>query len=158
MICPDLSDLYARGAGVKATTAARPTSTTWPPARVYLVASGIFLVLAAAIGFSVNSAFPATPDEVGSAGSGHIFGIFETNGWHNATSLISGAIALAFAVKPGWARTGAFVKGFMYVGVTVSIAIWGPETFKIASNAADQVVHGLLGVTGLAAAFATPRR
>lgn len=136
----------------------RPRETaTWSPARVYLVASGVLLVLAAVVGFGVNSAFPATSDEVGSAGSGHILGIFETNGWHNLNAVISGAIALGFAVRPEWARTGAFFKGAMYVAVTVSIALWGPETFRIASNTADQIVHAALGVTGLAAGFATPR-
>jgi hypothetical protein len=133
-------------------------TATWSPARAYLVASGVFLVLAAVVGFGVNSAFPETSGEVHAAGSGHVFGIFETNGWHNLSSLISGAIALGFALRPEWARAGAFVKGALYVAVTVSIALWGPETFRIASNAADQVVHGTLGITGLAAGAATPRR
>ncbi len=139
-------------------TAPAPTSIAWSPARIYLVVSGVFLVASGLIGFTVDSSFPATPDAVESAGSGHIFGIFETNGWHNLTAMISGAVALGFAVRPAWARTGAFVKGVMYVAVTTSIAIWGPETFKIASNAADQVVHAALGVTGLAAGAMTPRR
>ncbi len=140
------------------TATAAPAAAARSPARVYLVASGVWLVAASLVGFTVNSAFPASAGAVESAGSGHIFGIFETNGWHNLAALISGAIALAFAVRPEWARTGAFVKGAMYVAVTVSIAVWGPETFKIASNAADQVVHATLGVTGLAAAALTPRR
>jgi hypothetical protein len=142
---------------LNAATVSAPAAASWSPARVYLVASGVVLIAAGLIGFTINSAFPATPAEVPSAGSGHIFGIFETNGWHNLTSMISGVAALAFAVKPEWSRTGAFVKGFMYVGVTLSIAIWGADTFKIASNAADQITHATFGVTGLAAALATPR-
>ncbi|MGH2756053.1 MAG: DUF4383 domain-containing protein [Actinomycetota bacterium] len=132
-------------------------ATEWSPARLYLVISGIFLVASTTIGFMVNSAFPATPEAVHDAGSGHIFGIFETNGWHNLSGMISGVIALGFAVKPRWARTGALLKGTMYVAVTISIAIWGPDTFKIASNTADQFVHGTLAVTGLWAGFATHR-
>ncbi|MDQ3914226.1 MAG: DUF4383 domain-containing protein [Actinomycetota bacterium] len=143
---------------MSASTSAAPATAVWSPARVYLVASGVFLVAASLVGFTVNSAFPASSGAVESAGTGHILGIFETNGWHNLSALISGAIALAFAIKPEWARTGALVKGVMYVAVTASIAIWGPEAFKIASNAADQVVHATLGVTGLAAAAMTPRR
>lgn len=135
----------------------RRDSAAWSPARVYLGASGVLLVLSAVVGFGVNSAFPETSADVHSAGSGHIFGIFETNGWHNLSALISGAIALGFAVRPEWARAGALLKGAMYVAVTVSIALWGPETFRIASNTADQIVHGMLGVTGLAAGAATPR-
>lgn len=140
------------------TAAAHAAAPAWSPARVYLVASGVFLVVAGLIGFTVNSAFPATPADVESAGSGHIFGVFETNGWHNLSTIISGALAFAFAVRPEWARLGALVKGVMYLSVTASIAIWGPETFKIASNGADQVVHATLGVTALAAAALTPRR
>lgn len=130
----------------------------WSPARIYLVATGVVLVLVALLGFGVDRSFPATPAEVDSAGSGHILGIFETNGWHNLSSLVSGVISLGFATKPRWARTGAFVKGFMYVAVTISIAVFGAETFKIASNTADQIAHATFGVAGLAAALATPAR
>ncbi|HEX2296727.1 MAG TPA: hypothetical protein VHN37_15650, partial [Actinomycetota bacterium] len=48
------------------------------------------------------------------------------------------------------------VKGSMYTVVTIAIAVWGPETFLIASNAADQVVHGTMAVAGLGTALATP--
>src|SRR5687767_10519793 len=140
------------------TTAARPTTTTWSPARVYLVVSGIFLVAAALGGFALSTSFPAGSGAVHAADNPHILGIFETNGWHNLAALISGAISLSFALRPQWARTGAFVKGSMYSVVTISIAIWGPETFLIASNTADQIVHGSMAAAGLATAFATPRR
>ena len=143
-----------------ATTAERGVegvgAAAWSPARVYLVASGVFLVVAAAVGFGLSTSFPSSAGAVDSGP--HIFGIFETNGWHNLAALISGAISLGFAARPEWARLGALVKGTMYVGVTTSIAVWGPETFLLASNAADQVVHGTLGVAGLAAWLATPRR
>ena len=127
----------------------------WSPARIYLLVSGIVLVTVSAIGFTINASFPPTAEAAQGASSGHIFGIFETNGWHNLTGMISGVLALAFLPKPEWARTGAFFKGFLYVWVTVSIAIWGPETFRIATNGADQVAHATLAVTGLAAALAT---
>ena len=144
-----------------ATTAARGAGTSrateWSPARVYLVATGIFLIVAAAVGFSLTTSFPQDAEAVHSAGSAHIFGIFETNGWHNLSTLISGTISLAFALRPGWARTGAFAKAALYATVTVSIAIWGPEPFLIVSNAADQIVHGSLAVAGFGAALATPR-
>lgn len=141
-----------------ATMASRVRAASWSPARVYLVVSGIFLVGAAIGGFQLSTSFPSSSGAAHSADNPHIYGIFETNGWHNLTALISGAISLSFALRPEWARTGAFVKGSLYVVVTTSIAIWGPETFLLASNAADQVVHGALAATGLAAAAATPRR
>ncbi|MDQ3953251.1 MAG: DUF4383 domain-containing protein [Actinomycetota bacterium] len=126
----------------------------WSPARIYLVASGGFLVVAAAVGFGLSTTFPSSAGAVDSGP--HIFGIFETNGWHNLAALVSGTISLGFAARPEWARVGALVKGTLYVAVTTSIAVWGPETFLIASNAADQVVHGTFGVAGLAAWLATP--
>lgn len=141
-----------------ATTAARDRRASWPPARVYLVASGIFLVGAALAGFGYSTSFPSSAEAVRSADNPHIYGIFETNGWHNLTSLVSGLVSLSFALRPEWARTGALVKGSLYTAVTLSIAVWGPETFLLASNAADQVVHASLAATGFAAAVATPRR
>ena len=133
-------------------------STRWSPARLYLVVSGVFLVVISAVGFGVDATFPATSSEVAAEGSGHTFGIFETNGWHNLAGVMSGLAALGFALRPEWARFGALFKGAMYVVVTSSIALWGPETFRLASNTADQIVHGTLAITGLAAGFATPKR
>jgi hypothetical protein len=133
-------------------------TTTWSPARIYLVVSGVFLVLIPLAGFFFDHSFPIGADAVHRDDAGHIFGILETNGWHNLAGLLSGAIALGFAIKPHWARTGALFKGFMYVGVTTSIAIWGPEKFWLESNTADQIVHATLAVTGLIAGFATPAR
>jgi hypothetical protein len=127
----------------------------WSPARIYLVVSGVFLIVSTAIGFGVDSSFPGSADAVRAADHGNIYGLFATNGWHNLSGMISGLVALGFAVRPEWARTGALFKGFLYVAVTLSVAIWGGETFRIATNAADQVVHASLAVTGLAAGFAT---
>ena len=133
----------------------RPRAGTWSPARVYLVATGILLIGAAIAGFGVSTSFPTSAEAVRSADHGHIYGIFETNGWHNLSTLVSGTISLAFAARPRWARTGALVKATLYAVVTISIAIWGPEPFLIASNGADQVVHGSLAVAGYAAALGT---
>lgn len=132
-------------------------STVWSPARLYLTVTGLVLVTAAAAGFAVTASFPDTASAVHSADSGHIFGIFETNGWHNLSTLISGMLSLGFALKPEWARAGALFKGTLYAIVTVSIAVWGPETFLIVSNTADQIAHGSLAVTAFAAALATRR-
>ena len=140
-----------------ATLVARDRVARWSPARIYLVLSGVLLVSAALSGFAISTSFPSSAEGVHSADNPHLYGIFETNGWHNLGSLISGTISLTFALRPEWARTGAFVKGTMYTLVTTSIAIWGPEVFLLASNTADQIVHGSLAVTGLAAALATKR-
>ena len=130
----------------------------WSPARWYLVASGIFLVVFASLGFLYDSSFPTEAAEVRRADPGYILGFAETNGWHNLNGIISGLLALGFALRPEWTRLGAFVKGSLYVAVTTSIAVWGPETFLIESNAADQLIHGSLAVAGIASALATPPR
>ena len=140
--------------------ASAPTisSQKWSPARIYLVASGVFLLILAAAGFMVNRTFPIGVEEFGHAKSGHVFGLLETNGWHNLAGLISGVVALGFAMKAEWARFGALLKGFFYVVVTTSIALWGGETFWIASNGPDQVIHGSLAVGGLLTGWLTPKR
>ena len=126
----------------------------WSPARIYLVASGMLLLLLAVAGFAINTTFPTDPSRVHPT-SDHIFGILETNGWHNLAGTLSGIVALGFATRANWSRLGALVKGVFYVAVTGAIAIWGGETFWLASNAADQVVHAMLAVGGLTTAAVT---
>ncbi len=127
----------------------------WSPARLYLVISGAFLVVAGLTGFTVDASFPTSPSGVHPVLDDA--GVFATNGWHNVTGLVSGLISLAFATRPEWARTGAFVKGGIYVVATTAFQIWGGETFLIAVNGADQILHATLAVAGIATALATPR-
>lgn len=129
-------------------------SEEWSPARIYLLASGIFLIAIAAGGFAVNLTFP-TDSSLVDVTSEHLFGVLETNGWHNLAAVVSALLAFGFAMKPEWARLGAFVKGICYVVATATITIWGGERFWIASNGADQVVHATLALSGLAAAALT---
>lgn len=136
---------------------ARPAlGSSWSPARWYLVVSGIGLLLLGGIGFALNASFPTSSAEFGD--SAHLFGVFETNGWHNAAALASGVIALGFAADERWARLGAFVKGALYVVVTTALFLTEPGTFLVASNTADQVLHASLAVGGIAMGLATPRR
>ncbi|HVE92490.1 MAG TPA: DUF4383 domain-containing protein [Actinomycetota bacterium] len=138
--------------------ALKPTLTTrspaWSPARVYLVGSGVLLLVLTVAGFAVSTAFPTARDQVAS-GSEHIFGVFETNGWHNVAALFSAVVAFGFALRPEWSRTGALVKGAAYVVVTAAIALSGDDTFLVASNNADQVIHGSLAVGGLLSGLLT---
>ncbi|MEX2459493.1 MAG: DUF4383 domain-containing protein [Actinomycetota bacterium] len=135
---------------------ARLQSQRWSPARIYLVVSGVFLLLLAGAGFLVNRDFPTSPSEV-AGGSSLVGGLLLTNGWHNLAGLLSGLIALGFAVRPEWARTGALFKGLFYVGVTSSLLITDARNVLLASNWADQIVHASLAVGGLATGLATPR-
>jgi hypothetical protein len=127
----------------------------WPPGRIYLVASGIFLLVVGVAGLALNRSFPTSSGAVDSAGSGWLFGVLETNGWHAVAALGSAAAALGFAARAEWARLGAMVKGVFYAAVTTSLFITDPSTFLLASNAGDQFVHASLAIGGSAAALAT---
>jgi hypothetical protein len=113
---------------------------------MFCVVVGAVLVVAGIIGFFYNSTF--TSDK-----SVHddVFGILSVNGWHNVVHLATGALLLAFARSAP--RMAAGVFGIVYLAV----AIWG---FAIGSgdsilsivpvNTADNVLHLLLGLTGVA--------
>jgi len=130
----------------------------WSAARLYLVISGLTLLVLSAIGFSLDASFPTSPEAVRNTEPAYILGLLETNGWHNLAGVLSAALALGFALRPEWAITGALFKGALYVIVTASIALAGGETFLLASNDADQVVHASLAVGGLATGAATASR
>ena len=122
----------------------------WQAARVFLVASGVFHVFIGSVGFIASSSFATGADH-----SGHIFAIFETNGWHNLAGLGLGLASLAFAWKPETARLGALSLGTTMIIVTVLLAMVEPETFLLASNGWDQVLHASAGIGGVAAGLAT---
>lgn len=130
-------------------------SERWSPARLYLVISGIVLLALAITGFAYSRSFPTDPDAV-AEGAREAFGVLLTNGWHNLAGLLSGVVALGFAIRPAWARTGALVKGAFYVAVTTSLLVLDGKTV-LASNWADQIIHASLAVGGIATGLATPR-
>jgi hypothetical protein len=127
----------------------------WSPARVYLLASGIYLAILGGFGFLYNHSFPMGARAMQHASSAHVFGTFETNGWHNLAGLLFGIIALAFVIRPERARLGALVVGLPNAFVFITFAVADPKTFWIASNGADSVVHAVLGFGGILAALAT---
>jgi len=121
------------------------------PARLYATVVGAVLTIAGIIGFFYSSSF-------GSPGSvDAVFGVFDVNGWHNVLHLATGLLGLAAAGY--FARSYALAVGLLYF----VLAIWG---FIIGSgdsilsiipvNAADNVLHLLIGVLGLAAGAASP--
>jgi uncharacterized membrane protein len=114
--------------------------------------AGIYLVVLGGAGFFYDSSFPTAS---GAVRHDHIFGVFETNGWHNVAGLAFGLIAIAFLASPERARLGALVVGVPNAIVFLAFALWDPRTFLIASNGADQIVHFVLGFGGIAAAMAT---
>ena len=134
---------------------ARPRA--WTPARVFMLVVALWLLPLGALGFAYNSDFPIGAAEARAQESGHVFGVFETNGWHNAAGLGLGLVALYFTLRPQRVREAALAIGFAHVAITAAFIFWDPTSFWIASNTADQFVHASTAVAGLACGFATPR-
>jgi hypothetical protein len=121
------------------------------PAKLYATLVGAVLTIAGIIGFFYSASF-GSPGSVDDA-----LGILAVNGWSNIVHLVTGLLGLAAA---GYAaRQYALAIGLVYVVV----AIWG---FILGSgdsilsivpvNTEDNVLHLILGLTGLAAGAATP--
>ena len=121
------------------------------PARLYATLVGAVLTIVGISGFFYSGSF-GSPGEVDK-----VFGILAVNGWHNILHLATGLLGLAAA---GYAaRQYALGIGLVYVVV----GVWG---FIIGSgdailsivpvNTPDNILHLILGLTGLAAGAATP--
>lgn len=130
----------------------------WTPARAFMAASALFHLPVAVAGFLSDRTFPIGPGAAAAADSGHVFGVFETNGWHTLGALVVGAVSLYYVLRPRHARDGALSLGLFHVALVLSLVVWDPSTFWIASNAADQVVHASTAIGGIASALLTGRR
>jgi hypothetical protein len=125
------------------------------PARIYALVFGVVLVVAGIIGFLYESTF--TDDE---SVRDAVLGVLDVNGWHNVVHIATGALGLlAFAAGAYAARAYALGLGAVYIAV----AIWGfviGDGDSILSvvpvNTADNFLHLLIGIAGLAAGAATP--
>lgn len=129
----------------------RPTPTPPTAARLFLLVVGAGLVLGGIGGFIYESDFGRGEDLV----SDDIVGIFPTNGIDNVLHLVAGVISLVAASRA--ARPAALAVG----GLLALIGIWGlletergfgtlAETIPV--DTADNLLHLLLGIAGLAAA------
>jgi hypothetical protein len=126
------------------------------PARLYATLVGAALVIAGIIGFFYEASFATGRDVV----ADDVFGILAVNGWHNLVHLALGLLGLLSA---GYAaRTYALGAGLLYL----VLAIWGfLETENgfgvlidlVPVNTEDNVLHLILGLTGLTAGAATPK-
>lgn len=129
----------------------------WSSARVFMLVSALWHVPLGIVGLLYDQTFPLGSRAAERAGSDHIFGIFETNGWHSSAALLLGVISLFFLVRPGRVREAALTIGVFHVVLVAALIIWPPETFWIASNAADQVVHSATAIAGIGSALLTRR-
>jgi hypothetical protein len=131
-------------------------SDGWTPARIFMAASAGFHLPVAIIGLAIDQTFPFGADAAAHAGSEHILGILETNGWHSLAALLLGVVSLYFAVRPQRAREAALAIGVGHVVIVLALTFWDPSTFWFASNAADQVVHTSTAIGGIGSALLTP--
>ncbi len=131
--------------------------STTSPAQLYATLVGGVLVIAGIIGFFYDASF-STGDEIE---ADEVFGILAVNGWHNVLGhLAIGLFLLAMAGRA--ARSAVLGVGLLYV----VLAVWGFIVVEdgfgdilglIPVNTEDNVLHLILGLTGLAAGAATPK-
>lgn len=129
----------------------------WTPARIFMLFVAVWHVPLAVAGFIYDRTFPIGSTEAGSAGSEHIFGIFETNGWHTLLALILGVVATYYTIYPRGVRQVAMTIGVVHVGVFLALVFWEPKTLWLASNGADQVLHAISAIGGIGSSLATRR-
>jgi len=128
---------------------------TSTPARLYCTLVGAALVIGGIIGFFYSSGFGTGTADV-AADTDEVFGLLAVNGWHNLVHLALGLLGLYAAGR--FARTYALAVGLLYI----VLAIWGLADSDnvilglIPLDDEDNVLHLILGLTGLAAGAATP--
>ncbi|HEV2754381.1 MAG TPA: DUF4383 domain-containing protein [Actinomycetota bacterium] len=130
---------------------------TWTPARIFMTASAVFHVPVGVAGLFYELAFPIGSGAAAAGPHPHVFGVFETNGWHTLGAVFVAGVSLYYALRPRHARAGALALGLGHVGLFVSLVLWDPSTFRIASNAADQVAHASTAIFGTMAGLLTAR-
>jgi hypothetical protein len=124
---------------------------TSSPARLYCTLVGAVLVIAGILGFFYEASF----DTGSSIQADDALGILAVNGWHNLVHLSIGLLLLAAAGSA--ARSAALGIGLLYL----VLAIWGfieSDNVLISLvpiNDEDNILHLVLGLTGLAAGAAT---
>jgi hypothetical protein len=131
------------------------------PARLYCLLIGAVLVIAGIIGFFYEGSF-ASGDSIRTE---DVFGVLSVNGWHNLVHIGIGALLLVCAGSA--ARGAALFVGLLYIVLCVLgfIATSNSGIGFIAENDtliklvpvnnADNVLHLVLGITGVIAFYAS---
>lgn len=130
--------------------AAGEDPTDGSPARIFLVVSTIYHALLGLLGLVIDQTFPLSTVAAARGNSEFIFGVFETNGWHSVAGLGVAAASFLFVVRPQRAAEGALAIGISQLFVVAAFAFRDPSTFLFASNGADQVIHAMTAVGGIA--------
>ena len=121
------------------------------PARLYALVVGATLVAAGIIGFFYSASFSVDPVERGA-----VLGLLDVNGWHNVVHIATGVLGLILFRSA--ARAYALGLGAVYLLVFVLglvVGDGGNLLGIIPINTADNVLHLLLGIAGVAAGLAT---
>ena len=131
------------------------------PARLYCLLVGGVLVIAGIIGFFYEASF-ATGDSIRTE---DVFGVLSVNGWHNLVHIAIGALLLICAGSA--ARGAALFVGLLYIVLCVLGFIATSDSgigfiaendtlFKLVPvNNEDNVLHLILGITGVIAFYAS---
>jgi hypothetical protein len=131
------------------------------PARLYCLLVGGVLVIAGIIGFFYEASF-ATGDSIRTE---DVFGVLSVNGWYNLVHIAIGALLLIAAGSA--ARGAALFVGILYIVLCVLgfIATSNSGIGFVAENDTlvklvpvnneDNVLHLILGITGVIAAYAS---
>lgn len=137
------------------TAGVAPQAGSWTPARIFMLWAAVLHLPLGIIGLVYDQTFPVGASAAARAGSDHVFGVLETNGWHSLAALGIGIVATYFAMYPRRARDAALIIGVLHVGIVAALAVWDPSKFWLASNAADQVIHASTAIGGIGSALLT---
>lgn len=122
------------------------------PARLYATLVGAALVVIGIIGFFYTASFEVGDDVIAE----EQFGFLAVNGWENVIHILAGLLGLAMAGTNASARLYSIGFGVIYV----VLAVWGWVDESILElilvNDAANIVHLILGITGIGAGLATP--
>jgi hypothetical protein len=131
------------------------------PARLYCLLVGAVLVIAGIIGFFYEASF-ATGDSIRSE---DVFGVLSVNGWHNLVHIAIGALLLIAAGSA--ARGAALFVGLLYIVLCalgfiatsdngIGFIAENDTLFRLVPvNNEDNVLHLILGITGVIAFYAS---
>jgi hypothetical protein len=128
------------------------------PTRLYALLIAVGFAAAGVIGLFYNNDFSTGANVTRRA----IFGLLDTNGWHNLFHLTSVPIAFWVANRAGASRSFALLAGLLYAVMGVAGIAIGDDAVLvrlIPVNVLDSVIHLSLGVLGVAVAwYAAPAR
>ena len=124
------------------------------PAELYALVFGVTLVAAGILGFFYSADF-GSPGDVDA-----VLGILNVNGWHNVVHIATGGLGL-LAASGGYyyARQYALGLGAVYIAITIwgfIVGDGGNILWIIPVNTEDNVLHLLIGISGIGAGLATP--